>query len=109
MPRVHSVLSTRYSPLTTHHSPLTTHHSPLTTHHSPLTTTLAEEQKVYIVGIGDDGLEGATSAARRLIEQAQLLIGGESTLARLGSGVGKAQRLVLGENLSAAVDAIAGR
>ncbi len=84
----------------------TTHQPPLTTHHSPL-TTLASEQKVYIVGIGDDGLEGATSAARRLIEQAQLLIGAESTLARLGGAAGKAERLTLGEDLAAAVEAIA--
>src|SRR5262245_59378933 len=87
---------------------LATDHSPLTTHHLAL-TTLASEQKVYIVGIGDDGLEGATSAARRLIEQAQLLIGAESTLARLGGAAGKAQRLTLGEDLAAAVGAIAGR
>ena len=39
----------------------------------------------------------------------QLLIGADSTLARLGSAAGKAERLVLGENLAAAVEAIAGR
>ncbi len=68
---------------------------------------MASEQRIYIVGIGDDGLEGATSAARRLIEQAQLLIGAESTLARLGGAAGKAERLTLGEDLTAAVGAIA--
>jgi precorrin-6Y C5,15-methyltransferase (decarboxylating) len=64
-------------------------------------------QKVHIVGIGDDGWEGATSVARRLIEEADLLIGGESTLARVPRG--RAERLVLGEELSAAVQAIAAR
>jgi precorrin-6Y C5,15-methyltransferase (decarboxylating) len=68
---------------------------------------LADEQKVYIVGIGDDGMEGATSAARRLIEQAQLLIGAESTLAKIGGAARGAKRLVLGEDLGSAVEAIA--
>ena len=31
--------------------------------------------KVYIVGIGDDGVEGMTSHARRLVESADMLLG----------------------------------
>ena len=31
--------------------------------------------KVYIVGIGDDGLDGMTAQARRLLEEADLLVG----------------------------------
>ena len=36
------------------------------------------EEKVYIVGIGDDGVEGMTAQARRLLEAADLLVGPES-------------------------------
>ena len=34
--------------------------------------------KVYIVGIGDDGLDGMTAQARRLLEEADLLVGPDS-------------------------------
>ena len=34
--------------------------------------------KVYIVGIGDDGVEGMTAQARRLVEDAELLVGPDS-------------------------------
>ncbi len=66
---------------------------------------LDDPRKVHIVGIGDDGLDGATSVARRLIDEAELVIGAETTLAMLPAG--KAERLVLGEDLDAAVEAIA--
>jgi precorrin-6Y C5,15-methyltransferase (decarboxylating) len=36
--------------------------------------------KVYIIGIGDDGLEGLTGKARELLDRAELLIGGEESL-----------------------------
>ena len=39
--------------------------------------TVAEE-KVYIVGVGDDGVEGMTAQARRLLEAADLLLGPEA-------------------------------
>ena len=38
-------------------------------------------RKVYIIGIGDDGIEGLTAAARRLISEADLLLGAEPSLA----------------------------
>ena len=41
---------------------------------------LAEEEKIYIIGMGENGLDGLTAAARRLIEGAELLIGEEHTL-----------------------------
>lgn len=41
---------------------------------------MSSPQKVYILGIGDDGLEGLTSAARQLIDQAEILLGSEGTL-----------------------------
>ena len=37
-------------------------------------------ERVYIIGIGDDGLEGLTSAARSLIDQAEILVGGAKSL-----------------------------
>ena len=58
--------------------------------------------KIHIIGIGDDGLEGVISPARQLVEQAQLLIGAESTLARLPKL--SAERLVVGSNLDEAID-----
>jgi precorrin-6Y C5,15-methyltransferase (decarboxylating) len=66
---------------------------------------LSDAGKTYIIGIGDDGLEGVTSAARQLIEQAELLIGAEHTLARLPRLA--AERLVVGGNLDGVVDRLA--
>jgi len=62
---------------------------------------LATWEKVYIVGIGEDGLEGLTTAARRLVEQAELLIGDQHTLNSIpASG---AERLAVGTRLDEAV------
>ena len=58
-------------------------------------------QKIHIIGIGDDGLVGVISPARQLVEQAELLIGAESTLAKLPKL--KAERLVVGGNLDQAI------
>ncbi|HEY4311197.1 MAG TPA: precorrin-6y C5,15-methyltransferase (decarboxylating) subunit CbiE [Pirellulales bacterium] len=63
------------------------------------------KDKVHIVGIGDDGLDGVTSAARSLIEQADLLVGADYTLRVVPTG--KAERLVAGGNLDAIVERIA--
>ncbi len=49
--------------------------------------------KVYILGIGDDGLEGLTRAARALLEQADLVIGSAQTLAAVGESA--AERLAV--------------
>ena len=35
-------------------------------------------EKVHIVGIGDDGVEGMTAQARRLVEEAEVLVGPDS-------------------------------
>jgi precorrin-6Y C5,15-methyltransferase (decarboxylating) len=61
-------------------------------------------EKIHIIGIGDDGLDGLTSPARRLIERAELLMGDEPTL-ELAPGMGR-QRVALGGNLDAAVERI---
>lgn len=60
--------------------------------------------KIPIIGIGDDGLDGVSAAARALIHEAQLLVGAEQTLALVpNSG---AERLVVGANLDAAVERV---
>ncbi|MBC7852747.1 MAG: precorrin-6y C5,15-methyltransferase (decarboxylating) subunit CbiE, partial [Pirellulaceae bacterium] len=41
-------------------------------------------EKIQIIGIGDDGLEGLTAAARQLIEKAELILGAKTTLAAAG-------------------------
>jgi precorrin-6Y C5,15-methyltransferase (decarboxylating) len=41
------------------------------------------EQKIYIVGVGSDGLAGLTARARELLTSADLVFGSEHTLGRL--------------------------
>ena len=60
--------------------------------------------RIRIIGIGDDGPDGLTAHARRLVEQADLLFGDEPTLA-LVPGLGHA-RMAIGSNLEAIVDRI---
>lgn len=62
-------------------------------------------EKVHIVGIGDDGLDGLTSTARQLIERAELLIGGERSLSQVPAKAG-VERLEVGFDLDAIVDRI---
>jgi len=59
-------------------------------------------QKIHIIGIGDDGLDGVVSPARQLIEQAQLVIGAEATLAQLPRL--SADKLVVSNNLDQVID-----
>ena len=54
---------------------------------------MAAARKIHIIGIGDDGLDGVTAGARRLIDEAELLLGTEATLAKVPQS--KAQRCVL--------------
>jgi precorrin-6Y C5,15-methyltransferase (decarboxylating) len=62
--------------------------------------------KVHIVGVGDDSLEGLSTAARQLIEQADVLIGAERSLAW---AAGKAKRLEVGRDFDRLVEEIAAR
>jgi precorrin-6B C5,15-methyltransferase / cobalt-precorrin-6B C5,C15-methyltransferase len=62
--------------------------------------------KIQIIGIGDDGLEGATAQARRLIEQSDLLLGAESTLKLVPQSIGK-ERAAIGASLEEAVNRVA--
>jgi precorrin-6B C5,15-methyltransferase / cobalt-precorrin-6B C5,C15-methyltransferase len=42
-------------------------------------------EKVHIIGMGDDGWEGLTRRAREVLEQAEIILGGEESLRRLGT------------------------
>jgi precorrin-6B C5,15-methyltransferase / cobalt-precorrin-6B C5,C15-methyltransferase len=57
-----------------------------------------------IVGLGEDGLEGLTPAARQLIERAETLVGGERHLAKVPNGT--AERLRWASPLKLTVDEI---
>jgi precorrin-6Y C5,15-methyltransferase (decarboxylating) len=58
-------------------------------------------QKIQIIGIGDDGPEGLTAAARQLVEQAEVLVGGKEALAAVAAP--KAERLEVGGDLDGVV------
>jgi len=58
---------------------------------------VAFEEKIHIIGVGNDGLGGITGRARELLQQAQLVLGSESTL-ELVQGL-KAEQLAIGPDL----------
>ena len=62
-------------------------------------------QKIFIIGIGDDGLDGVPAATRKVIEDADLLMGAERTLDSISAG--KGERMAVGANLDEAVERIA--
>jgi precorrin-6Y C5,15-methyltransferase (decarboxylating) len=65
-------------------------------------TGLGEAQaKIVIVGIGDDGLAGLTESARRLVAEADLILGAEGTL-RLLDALG-ARKVALEPDMPAAL------
>jgi precorrin-6Y C5,15-methyltransferase (decarboxylating) len=57
--------------------------------------------KINIVGIGDDGIEGLTTPARQLVQQAELLVGPKHALTAVAGG--KAEKLDIGSDLEAIV------
>jgi len=61
-------------------------------------------EKIHIIGIGEDGLEGLTSRARSLVDQADLLVGENHTLDKVPPS--RAERIVVGTNLDEAVQRI---
>jgi precorrin-6Y C5,15-methyltransferase (decarboxylating) len=65
---------------------------------------LADAEKVQIIGIGEEGLNGLTEHARKLVEEADLLIGENHTLARVPETPG--ERMLLGTSLDEAVKRI---
>jgi precorrin-6Y C5,15-methyltransferase (decarboxylating) len=58
--------------------------------------SLPHSDKIQIIGIGDDGLEGLTRVARQLVEQADLVIGAQQALDRVPRTSG--ERLAVGNN-----------
>ena len=67
---------------------------------------MADPQKVYIVGISDDGIAALTSQACEIIEQAELLIGSEQALVLVDQQDCPAEQFLIGTNLSEVVDQI---
>lgn len=63
---------------------------------------MVDSQQIHIIGIGDDGLEGLTTLARDLVEQADLLVGRDALLKLMPKG--KAEHLPTGGNLDDVVD-----
>lgn len=61
-----------------------------------------------VVGLGEDGLDGLSAAARRLVDDAEVLVGGERHLAMLPANDGR-ERLAWPSPLSAALDGIEAR
>jgi precorrin-6B C5,15-methyltransferase / cobalt-precorrin-6B C5,C15-methyltransferase len=65
---------------------------------------LSTSNKVHIIGIGDDGLEGLTSTSRQLLEQAQLILGPQRSLGMLKGMT--AQQKAVGGDLEELVNSI---
>ena len=63
------------------------------------------EQQIHVIGIGDDGLAGLTEAARRLIDEAELLVSDVERLALVPEGT--AERMVVAGNLEATAGKLA--
>jgi len=61
-----------------------------------------------VVGLGEDGLDGLSAAARRLVEEAEVLVGGERHLAMLPADDGR-ERLAWPSPLTALVGEIEAR
>jgi len=66
---------------------------------------LATTEKIHIVGIGENGLDGLTALARDLIQHAQVLVGEPHALAAMPASA--AERLVVGADLDETVRRIA--
>jgi len=63
-------------------------------------------EKVHIIGVGDDSFEGLSAAAQKMVEEADVLIGAERSLA---AGPGKAERIEVGGDFDRLVEVIAER
>ena len=64
----------------------------------------ATREKIHILGIGDDGLEGLTAAARACVEKADLILGSPQSLDAVGDVAG--ERVPLGVDLDRIVTRI---
>ena len=66
---------------------------------------MASPEKIQIIGVGQNGLSGLSSAAKDLVERADLLVGDAYTLALVPQAPGK--RLEVGTDLEEAVQKVA--
>jgi precorrin-6Y C5,15-methyltransferase (decarboxylating) len=66
--------------------------------------TLSQSEKVYIIGIGDDGFEGLTNTAQQLINSADLLIGSKHATEMVPNQ--DAERYHVGGDLDEVIDKI---
>jgi precorrin-6Y C5,15-methyltransferase (decarboxylating) len=64
------------------------------------------ESKIVIVGIGDDGLAGLTESARTTVTQADVILGAEPILERLGSISTSARFVSLDPNMPRALSQV---
>ena len=60
---------------------------------------------IPIIGLGDDGLDGVSDAARQLIRDAEIIVGDDRTLSRIGTTTG--QRMPVGSDMDEVVEKIA--
>ena len=65
---------------------------------------MTTSERIPIIGVGDDGLEGLTAASRKLIQDADLLIGSQQALAVASAAT--AEKLDIGGDLDAIIDRI---
>src|SRR5205823_5037821 len=65
---------------------------------------VAQEAKIHVIGIGNDGARGLTGRARELLQGAELVLGSESTLALVPEL--KARRLPIGPDLAEVVQTL---
>ncbi len=62
---------------------------------------MADAEKIHIIGIGEDGLDGLTDRAKRLLDEADLIVGEAHSLALVGPT--RAQQLPVGASLDEVV------
>lgn len=67
-------------------------------------TSGTSSERIHIVGIGEDGLAGITDYARQVLEQADVIIGEEQALARLGKT--RAEQIPIAGQLSQVAETI---
>lgn len=65
----------------------------------------ADAEKIHILGLGDDGLDGLSPTARQVLDQADLVVGTPRLLALAAAEKGR--QLVVGADLDAAAEQIA--
>ena len=66
---------------------------------------MSAPQKIFIVGIGDDGLDGLTSTSRQFVDQAEVIFGSPEALAAASDC--SAERVEIGSNWDGIVERLA--